>query len=41
MAKAASQFKLRWLIHFNDKTKPPASVKLNNTIAAKHIFILT
>ena len=39
--KRSSQFKLRRLILFNDKTKSSTSARLNNTIAAKHVFILT
>jgi hypothetical protein len=40
MAIAASQFK-RLLVHFDDKTKSPASARISNTIAANSIFIAT
>jgi hypothetical protein len=36
VAKAASQFKLPGIMHFDDKTKPPSSAKLENNIAAKN-----
>ena len=39
-AIAASQFK-RLLVHFDDKTKSPASARISNTIAANSIFIAT